>query len=544
MRKLFKLLLLIIFLFIIKCSVPPQPVRIKEKVEPEIKIGVMSTATTLSFTLSKKCYIISHNGEFISRNIDGSMWEARVVDAVPAKPVYVIVFASMSSLSNAQDLATVISQKEYETVILPHRKNISANGKMIVKNRLYRVCLRKYFKDKQEAVKYQETFPEDLNSFIATKYLNSKGRIILKNLKTHQIFESTKSISIKGGEVTLHNVPVGVGYHWEEKVSNTYPETISFTIDREGKLVVINLVPIETYLKGVVPSEMPDGFPLEALKAQAVAARSEALTKIGRAVHKDDPYDLCDQVHCQVYSGVSKRMPSTDRAVEETHGMVTQHNGQICDAVYSAVCGGHTENSHYVWGGDYIDYLQGMYDSPEPLKKFGDLSKEDNVREWIDAYPPVFCNTIEEWILPSMEYSKKYFRWEKKISQDLLSKVVSEYSGKNIGEIIDIIPLKRGVSGRILLLKIVGIRDELIINKELNIRKTLSPETLWSSCFYVRKIKENNKGMPVEFIFKGAGFGHGVGMCQTGAAGLALQGANFKQILNHYYKNIKIKKLY
>lgn len=540
MRKLS--LLFLLFLFIIYCSVPPQPVRVKEQVEPEIKIGLMSTATTLSFSLSKQCYIVSHNGEFISRNIDGSMWEARISGAVPAKPVYVIVFASMSSLSGAQDLATDISEKGYETVILPHRKNLSADGRIIVKNRLYRVCLRKYFKHKERAVRYQQGLPEELNSFIATKYLDPQGSIILKNLKTNQIFESTKSISIKGGEVTLHNVPIGVGYHWEKEVSNTYPETISFTIDREGKLVVINKVPIKTYLQGVVPSEMPDGFPLEALKAQAVAARSEALAKIGK-VHRDEPYDLCNRVHCQVYSGVSKKKPSTDRAVEETCGLIMQHEGQICDAVYSAVCGGHTEFSHYVWEGDYIDYLQGVYDSPKSLKKFGDLSKEDNARKWIDSYPPVFCNTVEEWVLPSMEYCKKYFRWEKRISQELLSEVVKQYSGRNIGSVIDIIPLKRGVSGRILLLKIVGTFDELIINKELNIRKTLSPETLWSSCFYVRKIMRDN-GRPQEFIFKGAGFGHGVGMCQTGAAGLALKGANFKQILHHYYKNIKIKKLY
>ncbi len=542
MKNLCKLLLLVIILFVIECSVPPQPVKEKEKVEPEIKIGLIISSTSLSFTLSKHCYIISHDGEFISRNIDGSIWEAQVIAASPAEPVYVLVFASMSTLSNAQDLATTMSQKGFETVILPYGKNVSAYGKVIVKNRLYRVCLRKYFKNKQQAIRYQETLPDELKSFIVTKYLNAKGRIVLKNLKTDQLFESSKSIYIKGGEVTLHDISVGVGYHWEKKVSNTYPETISFTVDKNGRMVVINIVAIETYLKGVVPSEMPDGFPLEALKAQAVAARSEALSKIGK-VHKDDPYDLCDQVHCQVYSGISKRKPSTDRAVNATRGMVMLQDGQICDAVYSAVCGGHTENSYNVWQGDNINYLQGIYDSPKPLRYFGDLSKEDNAREWIDAHPSVFCNTVKEWILPSMEYSKKYFRWEKIISQDFLTKVVNEYSGKNIGEIIDIIPLKRGVSGRIILLKIVGTIDELILDRELSIRKTLSPETLWSSCFYI-KIRKDEKGMPVEFIFKGAGFGHGVGMCQTGASGLALQGANFKQILKHYYNDVKIKKLY
>lgn len=542
MKNSVKLLSIVILLLIIKCSVPPQPVREKVKVEPEVKVGIITTSSSLSLTLSEKCYIISHDGEFISRNIDGNLWEAEVMDSSPAEAVYILIFASMSSLSNAQDIATDLSRKGIETAIVPIGKNISAYGKVIVKNRLYRVCLSKYFKSREQAVRYQNNLPENLNTFITTKYLNSKGRIVLRNLKTDQVFESTKPIYIKGGAVTLHNVPVGIGYHWEDRVSHIYPETISFIIDRSGKLAVINHVPIEVYLKGVVPSEMPDGFPLEALKAQAVAARSEALSKIGK-LHKDDPYDLCDQVHCQVYSGLSKRKASTDRAVNETRGMVIWHNDGICDAVYSAVCGGHTEHSNNVWNGDYIEYLQGEYDVPKPLKSFGDLSKEENAKEWIDSYPRVYCNTVEGWILPSMEYSKKYFRWEKTISQDLLTKVVNKYSGKNIGEIIDIIPLRRGVSGRILLLKIVGTYDELIINKELNIRKTLSPETLWSSCFYVKKIKDEN-GDPVEFVLRGAGFGHGVGMCQTGAAGLAIRGASYKQILQHYYNGIKIKKLY
>ena len=542
MKNLFKYLGIVIFLLFIKCSVPPQPVREKEKVEPEVKVGIVTTSASLSFTLSENCYIISHDGKFISRNIDGSMWEAQVMDSSPAEKVYILVFGSMSTLSNAQDLATDLSHEGIETAIIPVGKNLSADGKIIVKNRLYRVCLRKYFKRKEQAVKYQNNLQNGINTFITEKYLNSKGRILLKNLETDQVFESTKSIYIKGGSVTLHNIPVGIGYHWENKVSHTYPETISFTINRYGKLVVINHVPVEIYLKGVVPSEMPDGFPLEALKAQAVAARSEALSKIGK-LHKNDPYDLCDQVHCQVYSGLSKRKPSTDRAVNETKGMVLWHDNSICDAVYSAVCGGHTEYSDNVWDGDYIEYLQGKYDAPKPLKSYGDLSKEENAKKWIDSFPRVYCNTVKGWILPSMEYSKKYFRWEKTISQDLLTEVVNKYSGKNIGDIIDIVPLKRGVSGRILLLKIIGTYDELIIRKELNIRKALSPETLWSSCFYVKK-GVNERGDLDEFIFKGAGFGHGVGMCQTGAAGLAIRGANYRQILRHYYHDIKIKKLY
>jgi SpoIID/LytB domain protein len=286
---------------------------------------------------------------------------------------------------------------------------------------------------------------------------------------------------------------------------------------------------------------MPHGFPLEALKAQAVAARSEAVSKMGKA-HLSDPFDLCADVDCQVYSGLSKRTRMTDYAVRETQGLVLWKSG-VCNAVYSAVCGGHTEHTNNTWGGDHLSYLTGKYDGTGSIKQYGDLSQESRAKRWIDSNPSAFCNTTRGKVLPSMEYTRKYFRWEKILSQEELQNSLKSQTGKDVGAVLDLVPLNRGQSGRIIRLQVRGSSEDLILDRELTIRKALASNTLWSSCFYVT-IRGGNSGSPREFVLKGAGFGHGVGMCQTGAASMALKGARYDQILKHYYHGVKLKKLY
>lgn len=543
MNYLSKILLLFIILVFAGCSVPPpSPLPSRRPPEPVIKIGITSTSEDINFSMNKKCRIVSHDGKFIAKGIDSSRWSAYAIDTSPAKPIYLLVAASMSSVINARKMTNMIAQKGIKSFILPFGKEITVKGKTIINNRLYRVCLKKHFNRKDEAQKFQDSIRNKIDTFIITKYSDPKGTIILRNKKTGQTFESSMPINIESGITTVYNLPAGVGYHWEKLETNKYSGIIEFRINIKGELTLINIVPLETYLKGVVPSEMPYGFPLEALKAQAVAARGEALAKIGIA-HSNDPFDICDNVHCQVYTGLSKRKPSTDKAVDATRGLVMFHDNRICDAVYSAVCGGHTENSENVWDGDFLEYLQGGYDSNKSSSNFGDLSKEKNIRNWIDSFPQVYCNTVNKWILPAMEYTKKYFRWEVNITQEKITNAVEKYTGQYLGSIIDLIPVKRGVSGRISTLKIIGTENTVILNRELKIRKALSAETLWSSCFYVIK-KTNGNNIPFGFIIKGAGFGHGVGMCQTGAAGMALNGHNYKKILKHYYKNTKLKRLY
>jgi SpoIID/LytB domain protein len=342
--------------------------------------------------------------------------------------------------------------------------------------------------------------------------------------------------------VTFFDVPVGNGFHWERKEERTYPEKIRFELDNDGKLAVVNALTVEAYLLGVVPSEMSGKFPIEALKAQAVAARSELLSKLG-TVHQSDPFDVCASVHCQVYSGLNKRTHRSDRAVKATAGCVLYHHGEICEAVYSAVCGGHGESAERLWGGQATPYLQGRYDGPSRFNRATALDSEMNIQSWIDDHPRVYCNTLHKHCPEAMEYTQKYFRWEVRYTQEELQSILRKKTGKEPGFVLDILPVKRGVSGRITQLRIIGTLDTIEVRGELTIRKTLSDNTLWSSCFYVEK--RGPDGLPpTGFLIKGAGWGHGVGMCQTGAATMALTGKKYYEILSHYYQGAQVRRIY
>ncbi|MFC1501919.1 SpoIID/LytB domain-containing protein [bacterium] len=531
-------------LIFIHCSIQPSPpAKPGPKKEPFIRVGIVWDIQSIDFSVQNGFQITNYDGTFIAKESRGGRWRAQIFSSEPGQTVYLLVGASMNSMQSAQAMAKQIQKKGFETFIQPTGVPLRINGKQVQDNRTYRVYLQKRFQDRGSAESYRDAIWNRLETFLVQQEVKgSHGKITLKNLENGQSFESYKPILIRGASVTLHGIPVGAGYHWEKKESRSFPEIIGFDLDSNGKLAVVNIVQLETYLQGVVPSEMPNGFPLEALKAQTVAARSEVLSKLG-FVHTADPFDICADVHCQVYSGLTKRAASTDRAVRETNGVVLWKDGKICDAVYSAVCGGHGEDNHKVWGGQSKSYLKGSYDGSRSLKQYGSLDREKNVKRWLDTKPSAYCNSTKGWALPAMEYTKKYFRWTVQYTQNELRDHLKNYSGRDVGAIIDLIPLKRGSSGRITQLRVLGSRSEYIIEKELQIRRALANSTLWSSCFYVKK-KRIRGNVPSEFELRGAGFGHGVGMCQTGAATMAIRGNRFHQILKHYYQDIRLKRLY
>ncbi len=530
----------LILLFLSGCAVqPPSP----RKIEPRIKVGLLWGIDSTEFSVDGSFRITSYDGTFIARGVRGKRWRAEVKTTVPGRLIYMLVAGSMSSRATAKSAAKKINKMGFKTFIQPVGELLRIGGRIVSDNRSYRIYIKKAFENEEAAKSYRDSIWNRLETFVVRQAIRKpKGKIILTNLDDGQEFESSRPILIKGASVTIYNVPVGTGYHWEHLENRTYPETICFQLDNEGKLTVINILPLEEYLQGVVPSEMPDSFPLEALKAQAVAARSEVLAKFG-IVHRTDPFDVCADVHCQVYSGLSRKSPLTDRAVRETRGLVLWEKGKVCNAVYSAVCGGHGEDADKVWGGQPQSYLRGEFDGSGRLRRYGSLTDEKNLKRWIDANPPAYCNTSLGKVPRALEYTKKYFRWEVNYTQEELKQILEKNTGQNIGSILDLIPLERGISGRIILLRVLGTEGEFTIKGELKIRKAFSNNTLWSSCFYVSKKRGRNR-IPEEFILKGAGFGHGVGMCQTGAAVMALRGRKFNEILKHYYKGVHIKKLY
>ena len=369
---------------------------------------------------------------------------------------------------------------------------------------------------------------------------------------------------------TLEDVVIGKEFHWERSETQTFRGTLRLVVE-EGLLVVINELPVEEYLCSVISSEMSAASSLELLKTHAVVSRSWLLRQMkqrrmpeeGEHVffsfqRKDNEYirwydredhalfDVCADDHCQRYQGVTRQCsPFVRRAVEATRGQVLTSNGEICDARFSKCCGGISERYATCWEETDPTYLQPVADCPDEQTA---LESEAEVEAWIKGRPKAFCNTTDEAFLSQVlnDYDREtmdFYRWRIVLTQEETARRIREKCDADLGDILSLEPMERGSSGRISRLRIVGTQGILTIGKELEIRRVLSDTHLKSSAFVVEKGSER-EGIPQSFTLFGAGWGHGVGMCQIGAAAMADQGYKCEDILKHYYKNAQIKQLY
>jgi stage II sporulation protein D len=350
--------------------------------------------------------------------------------------------------------------------------------------------------------------------------------------------EETRCDSLKlkadsiAGELEIKNVPYGTGWWWAGQENRTYQGEISVYPLQSNKPEVIVKLAMEDYLCGVVPYEIGGDSPLDALKAQSVAARSEAVMALKSDLYRGKHHDLTSDVECQVFSGNHKRTENSDRAVAETRGLILADQDQPINAYYASNCGGHSELISNIWPDRPAPgtYLSGGSDTEERHNL--DLSSEEKVREWIFSQPDVYCNPEKNKALPF--WSRRNFRWKKIFAIDSLSKMIS--GSENLGQLIAIKALKRGVSGRMYQARFIFEQDSLDVSGELAIRQMWHP-ALRSACFVVDREGEN-------FILNGAGWGHGVGMCQSGAVAQAIRGKSYKTILQHYYPKISINSIY
>lgn len=370
----------------------------------------------------------------------------------------------------------------------------------------------------------------------------------------------------------LKNVTIGVSFHWEQSKNFRFLGALKFIVV-DNNILGINLVPLEQYLTSVIGSEMAATSSLELLKAHAIISRSWVLAQLKARKNKQESgsveskleddkiikwydredhklYDFCADDHCQRYQGVVKNY--NDRAVtavEETRGLVLRYKNEICDTRFSKCCGGITEAFENVWQPVKHEYLSSVIDYKfEPENFLVNLENEASARKWITGNPSAFCNTTDEKILSQIlvnydRETKNFFRWQVNYVQEKLADIINKKSGINFGKIKDLIPVKRGYSGRIIELKIVGTEKEMIIGKELEIRRVLSESHLFSSAFTI-ETKDFKNGIPSKFVLYGAGWGHGVGLCQIGAAVMGEMGYLFDEILLHYFTNARIDKIY
>ncbi len=385
------------------------------------------------------------------------------------------------------------------------------------------------------------------------------------------IFEPTNFLN---ESFILRDVTIGIEFHWERKQKQPFNGSLRLLINLD-KITAINIIPAEYYLQSVISSEMSSKSSTQLLKAHAVISRSwlfaqmnkskqsnyksvtftnpqiadnEILQWYDRGEHK--LFDVCADDHCQRYQGISKIYTEGVRlAIKQTRGVVLAEGEEICDTRYSKSCGGITENFENVWEPVKHNYLRSIIDYKfEPDNYNLDFKKENNAQKWIKSNPPSYCNTKDKKILSQilLDYDQEtidFYRWKILYSQKEISDLIKKKSGIDFGDILDFIPIERGVSARLIKLKIVGSKKTLTIGKELEIRRTLSPSHLYSSAIVIEKQNLVN-GIPQFFMIYGAGWGHGVGLCEIGAAVMAARGHMFDEILIHYFKNAKLKKIY
>ena len=357
----------------------------------------------------------------------------------------------------------------------------------------------------------------------------------------NQYRELTFTPAAPDASFSLFDVTIGVNFHWERKETQVFLGTLRLVVESD-KIVAINELPVEQYLASVISSEMKATAGLELLKAHAVISRSWLLAQMKRReeagerkdgffsfIKKDDElirwydredhtiFDVCADDHCQRYQGITKQTSkNVEQALKATRGQILCYGDEICDARFSKCCGGQTEEFQYCWE-----------DTPKPYL----VSVEDP-----------FCNTSDKAVLSQVlnDYDQEtndFYRWTVEYTVDELSQLINEKLKDDFGTITDLIPLERGKSGRIWKLKIVGTKKTFTIGKELEIRRALSETHLYSSAFDVEKTKKG-------FRLHGKGWGHGVGLCQIGAAVMGKQGYKYDEILLHYYRNAEIKRIY
>ncbi|MEI7422547.1 MAG: SpoIID/LytB domain-containing protein [Prolixibacteraceae bacterium] len=370
----------------------------------------------------------------------------------------------------------------------------------------------------------------------------------------------------------LSDVTIGVQFHWERKENQQFKGALQFLVESD-KLLAINILPLEDYLISVISSEMSATSSLELLKAHAIISRSWLIAQVvkGRELvgkkyqtiyqtegeyvrwyDREDHqlFDVCADDHCQRYQGITRQTSSlVEKAVTETFGLLLMHDGQVCDARFSKSCGGITETFEKVWEPIVHPYLTALRDDRhEEIGVDEDLTIERQAEKWIRTSPHAFCNTMDHKVLSQVlnDYDQEtldFYRWKVTYSQEELAQLIARKTGIDFGEIIDLIPLERGYSGRIIRLEIVGTKKSLIIGKELEIRKTLSKTHLYSSAFVVDKC-ELEGSIPGKFLLTGAGWGHGVGLCQIGAAMMGEKGYSHEEILMHYFVGAELMKSY
>ena len=398
------------------------------------------------------------------------------------------------------------------------------------------------------------------------------GKIDFNGAQYEQILLEANDIHNNSFE--LKDAVIGINFHWERKEDQQFQGHLKLIVEN-NMITAINVVSLEDYLVSVISSEMSATSSEDLLKAHAVISRGWLLAQIEKnksiATTKEKyqtsfvsgneivrwwdredhtNFDVCADDHCQRYQGITKQStPLVTEVINQTRGQVLMYDGTICDTRFYKCCGGFLETFENVWEPTSHPYLVGKADSKNISFETPNLTNEDEAIEWIKSSPAAFCNTKDARVLKQVlnDYDQEtsdFYRWKVTYTQEELSELILKRSGIDYGEILEMIPLERGTSGRIIRLKIIGTERVMTIGKELEIRRTLSESHLYSSAFVVETSEEDEDGIPGLFTLYGAGWGHGVGLCQIGAAVMADKGYKYDALLAHYFPGAQLENRY
>jgi len=503
---------------------------------PLVTIGLMEARESVKVSCRQGCelsYVVVSDGEWERKVTETGAGEPVTFEVAEADPgrvqywvgVLSIPFGQKQALKAAADLW----EERGEKVQVFEAGSVFGIRGHVIDNRVWVLGIRPQATEEQATAEAAQVFTQTGCKTFVHAHLARRPSGKIK-MPGGAALDLVTVKSKDGGPVTVHRVEFGQGYKWHGFEDRSFAGQVLVTLGRDGKLVVVNRINAERLLEGLVPAEIPKTAPMEAIKAQAVVARGEVFAKIG-ARHFLDPYLLCASTHCQVYAGVGAEHPRTSRAVRSTRGELLFRGSDLVDSVYSASCGGHTENNDAVWSDPPKKSLRGRPDMPPAAAKKWDPVGE-KLSEWLRASPPAWCNL-------STHNKPGIFRWQRTIPADEMDRLINKQ--KPIGQVMAIQILDRGVSGRVKAIRVVGSEGDLVVQREWPVRQLLG--MLKSGMFEVG-VELNEDQMPVNFHFIGGGWGHGAGMCQLGAIGMSEHGHDYRQILSHYYNGAKTFRLY
>ena len=506
--------------------------------EPVLSVSLTDDQETVAFS-SKKGITFQPSGPSGPTITvkEGGTWTARIKEGKPAVLAYRVVLDKVPTreFEARRKSVKIWKERKVETTAMELGTVFSFEGS-VFDSRVTLVCAKELFKNRKEARKLGKSLGKQYNCQPTIESILDQrptGTIEVSDARGTFVFKAANALWFQplDNDLTIQDVEYGRGFNWHGRQTRRYAGQFYLAVGQTGKLAVVNVLPSEKLLKGLVPAEIYASSPKEALKAQAVAARNELFSKIGHR-HLADPYLLCSQQHCQVYKGLSAERRASSKAVDATRGMLLFNGtGRLADCRYHSTCGGHTEDAHEAWPGVESAELKGRHTSVKSPADPYSRVPDDSIEQFIGTPPVSYCSKSSK--------SGNTFRWTKTVDASKLNARVKERFGLRKVEVIEV--LHRGVSGRANQIRLSGVGKTIEVKGELVIRKLFFG--LRSSMFVVKPVKSSS-GAILDWRFEGGGFGHGVGMCQLGAAEMARFGKTFKEILQYYYRQVRVQRIY